>query len=682
MDSLLRQVAEHLLNLLSNNVRLPKTAGMTVKEYINMTATESARANGRHQAGPADIWGAIAASCSQGKTEYAISSKARIMALAKETADEPLALLAKIRGIQQEVTKHNTVYEPIISKEELTMYVATCINSCRKSPNDSLKIILREITEIRGGVYVYPPVEQVAAHLVDFIQKSAPQESTPVGIGSKIHSLTNAVSRADNTRYVNTLPEKKSFCEYLLRGKQCQNYPDCEGKHADFCMAHLDGKCLQGEQCELVHIDAGTGCGRRATKSAVSQVPGRFQRAERDRQERWARPTAMKETPCPRLVTAGTCRFDAAKCWYSHEYCLVQAAVCERKQDGVISAENKEAATDTRSERFVEPSGKGGRGNGKGKGKGAKGGKGGRGEDADGRSVRSHGGQSSPATEVRTRTVTNVPVEQLQTTEVVAAQVVVTAQVEEEEFDPWENFVGSTYMSDEAKELSNDSEFRGKHGITALVLDTAAATSIMSGGVLQDQKRLRKSVKVSPYAGEPIVIDKEGVFLGIDNRGFMLHVPEVLAMQGDCLNLVSWSQLSRLGYELRGEGNELSLFDNSQKCCGQFLRCESARGRKYRGLFVLNMAMVPLTSGMGQDPWVKQRTTQWDNCKAKRSHAGEGQRVWANVVRCGVENESKLEADVSSVSEEIGDEALSLDECEQRGRHNGATERVEFARRR
>ena len=239
------------------------------------------------------------------------------MARAKETADEPLALLAKIRGIQQEVTKHNTVYEPIISKEELTMYVATCINSCRKSPNDSLKIILREITEIRGGVYVYPPVEQVAAHLVDFIQKSAPQESTPVGIGSKIHSLTNAVSRADNTRYVNTLPEKKSFCEYLLRGKQCQNYPDCEGKHADFCMAHLDGKCLQGEQCELVHIDAGTGCGRRATKSAVSQVPGRFQRAERDRQERWARPTAMKETPCPRLVTAGTCRFDAAKCWYS-----------------------------------------------------------------------------------------------------------------------------------------------------------------------------------------------------------------------------------------------------------------------------------------------------------------------------------------------------------------------------
>ena len=35
VDSLLRQVAEHLLNLLSNNVRLPKTAGMTAKEYIN-----------------------------------------------------------------------------------------------------------------------------------------------------------------------------------------------------------------------------------------------------------------------------------------------------------------------------------------------------------------------------------------------------------------------------------------------------------------------------------------------------------------------------------------------------------------------------------------------------------------------------------------------------------------------
>ena len=33
----------------------------------------------------------------------------------------------------------------------------------------------------------------------------------------------------------------------------------------------------------------------------------------------------------------------------------------------------------------------------------------------------------------------------------------------------------------------------------------------------------------------------------------------------------------------------------------------------------------------------------------------------------GVENESKLEADVSSVSKEIGDEAFSLDECEHSG---------------
>ena len=158
------------------------------------------------------------------------------------------------------------------------------------------------------------------------------------------------------------------------------------------------------------------------------------------------------------------------------------------------------------------PSGKGGRGTGKGKGgKGAKG-KGGQGENVNGGGVARHRGQSSTATEARTGAAADaVPAEQ--TTEVVAAQVVVTAQVDEDEFDPLENFVGSTYMSDEAKELSNDSEFRGKHGITALVLDTAAATSIMSCGVLQDLKRLRKNVRVSPYAGEAIAIDQKRCFL-------------------------------------------------------------------------------------------------------------------------------------------------------------------------
>ena len=366
-------------------------------------------------------------------------------------------------------------------------------------------------------------------------------------------------------------------------------------------------------------------------------------------------------------MTTGTCQFEAAKCWYSHEYSLVQAAVCQRKQSGVISTENKKAATDANCESFVEPSGKGGRGKGKGSGgKGFRGGKRGRGENANGGGARNLGGKSTPATEARNGASANA-VQVDQTINVTAAQVVVTAQVEGEEFDPLENFVGSTYMSDEAKELSNDSEVRGKHGITALVLDTAAATSIMSCGVLQDLKRLRKNVRVSPYAGEAIAIDQKGVFFGIDNCGFMLLVPGILAMQGDCLNLLSWSQLSRLGYELRGEGNKLSLFDDSQKCCGQFLRCEGARGRKYRGLFVLNMATVPLTSCMGQDPWVKQRKTQWE--KAMRSPACEGQRVWANVVRCGVDNESELEADVSSISEEKGDEAYasSLDECEHGG---------------
>ena len=239
-----------------------------------------------------------------------------------------------------------------------------------------------------------------------------------------------------------------------------------------------------------------------------------------------------------------------------------------------------------------------------------------------------------------------------------AAQVVVTAQVEGEEFDPLENFVGSTYMSDEAKELSNDSEFREKYGIAALVLDTAAATSIMSSGVLQDQKRLRKSTKVSPYAGEPIVVDKEGVFFGIDNYGFMLLVAGVLVMPGDCLNLLSWPQLCRMGFELRGEGNKLSLFDHTQQCCGQFFRYENARGKKYRGLFVLNMATVPLRSRLGQEPWAKQSMARW--AKAMQP-SDDGQRVWANLLQVGQKGDDALDGALVSESEEDEDEPFFYD---------------------
>ena len=357
-------------------------------------------------------------------------------------------------------------------------------------------------------------------------------------------------------------------------------------------------------------------------------------------------------------MTTGTCQFEAAKCWYSHEYSLVQAAVCQRKQSGVISTENKKAATDANCESFVEPSGKGGRGKGKGSGgKGFRGGKGGRGENANGGGARNLGGKSTPTTEARNGASANA-VQVDQTINVTAAQVVVTAQVEGEEFDPLENFVGSTYMSDEAKELSNDSEFREKYGIAALVLDTAAATSIMSSGVLQDQKRLRKSAKVSPYAGEPIVVDKEGVFFGIDNYGFMLLVAGVLVMPGDCLNLLSWPQLCRMGFELRGEGNKLSLFDHTQQCCGQFFRYENARGKKYRGLFVLNMATVPLRSRLGQEPWAKQSMARW--AKAMQP-SDDGQRVWANILQVGQKGDDALDGALVSESEEDEDEPFFYD---------------------
>ena len=57
-------------------------------------------------------------------------------------------------------------------------------------------------------------------------------------------------------------------------------------------------------------------------------------------------------------------------------------------------------------------------------------------------------------------------------------------------------------------------------------------------------------------------------------------------MSGDCLNLLSWPQLCRMGFELRGEGNKLSLFDHTQQCCGQFFRYENARQEVPRAVCV------------------------------------------------------------------------------------------------
>ena len=133
-------MTDNLLNTLNDLVRPAKTAGMTPKLYVNTAAMERARAQGRSHAGPADVWEATVAICSHGKADHAFANKERIMNMARVQVRDTSQLLAQLRTIQQEVLKHNSLYT---QSEELATFVAMCVNTCRRTKNESLKIILR-----------------------------------------------------------------------------------------------------------------------------------------------------------------------------------------------------------------------------------------------------------------------------------------------------------------------------------------------------------------------------------------------------------------------------------------------------------------------------------------------------------------------------------------------------------
>ena len=603
------------------------------------------------KAGPTHIWEVILNLSSQGKADHVFAQKESISLLARQPVDSAPGLLARIRALQVKVLDFNAMHGNKISAEELETFVASSINTCRKSGSETLMTILRDITEFHAGNFVYPDVETVASYLTNFIQKSAPADGKDPGFKSNVQALANAVSRGEGNERAGV------FCHYLVQGRTCPE-PKCTDKHGSICMPYLDGKCQQGEQCGFVHLETSRTSRRdRAPNGATSaQGPDRRQGVTRFDQDRQARASAAKTTPCPRLVKEGNCNFGEGKCWYSHEFVLVSAAVQKKKSGGETSeGEKKKDGTSAGVNNRV-PGGKGERG--KGKGNGRRGGKGGRGTEVAGRALNA-GGKGSSGQEARTTNAANVvQVEAGVRVDVGVTQVVdVAPQVEDDNSggDLFTSFMGTAGWSEEAKELHQDAHFRDKHGANAIVLDTAAATSIMFEGVLQNLKPMRNTVRVAPYAGDAIPVGREGVYFGIDNHGHMIYVPSVLAMEDRrCLNLLSWSQLSHVGYTLHGEQEVLTLFDASQQCCGLFVRYQNAYGRQYRGLYVLHMVTVPIDSPLGRGPWVEQRKAEFK--KAMENPTNEGQRVWANLLQIGQKAEGALDVDLTSDSEDVEDE--------------------------
>jgi hypothetical protein len=144
------QVGDFLLGMLDNNEPLSKTTGLAPRYYVNVTANRMASELGLNKAGPTQIWEVILNISSQGKADHAFAQKDSISLLARRSVDSAPGLLARIRALQLMVVDYNAVYGNKISTEELETFVASSINTCRKSGSETLMTILREITEFRA----------------------------------------------------------------------------------------------------------------------------------------------------------------------------------------------------------------------------------------------------------------------------------------------------------------------------------------------------------------------------------------------------------------------------------------------------------------------------------------------------------------------------------------------------
>ena len=129
---------------------LSKTAGLTPRYYVNVAANRMASELGLNKAGPTHVWEVILNLSSQGKADHAFAQKESILLLARQPVDSAPGLLARIRALQVKVLDFNAMHGNKISAEELETFVASSINTCRKSGSETLMTILRDITEFHA----------------------------------------------------------------------------------------------------------------------------------------------------------------------------------------------------------------------------------------------------------------------------------------------------------------------------------------------------------------------------------------------------------------------------------------------------------------------------------------------------------------------------------------------------